>query len=597
MPAIPVIIKGITYAVNALIVAGVIKDIIDWFRGNSDAEKALAATAEETGNSLDDVKQVRAGVLYERIEKEGGNPDDFWNGLPQDVRDEIKFSPEAVKRSMDRTSFLGMASALAWIGAAAAALFAGARGVPIATKYLSRVIKATEAGKGAAEVSNILNEARLVSISKIGIPGIIAGVLGAAGWQVGGWANNLNDVDFWGRVNLQQAEDDFNKMQAQLARGSGSGSGGSYTPQSYTRVQTSKTAKPKLFTGTFFSGKLGKFEQFVRQQDDQITSFNDMLDDIEINLKRWYEKLPGMLNYDLVVVNQPKDELGMTKTGTWVVLNLYLTNSWHKRMLLENILLGPVDPAVYYPDSQTIYSVNLSVPKILTPEDIEKLELPSGREYTVDKDGNVVAGFFGGYGTKIQGGSGVDIADKIIEASKEIAKATEGVAEQKAANVPAGHIEIPEGTQAIDKATGGFLFSTGKGAIIKESDIIQRNGREIDTYGIKYVLPAGYVSPTGQVAGAIAPAPQTSAPATGATPPVSQGANLVQPFPRTIVVKVNGLAVRSAPNTSAPLAGSQRLNSGDRFVATALVTGEMVEGVNLWWKSEFGNYVWSGGTQ
>lgn len=546
----------------------------------SNALKQIEAFAQyfmdEGKATYEDAMKFYLAASVDAAEKNGKDYRKIWDNYPPEIKAKFPFYDPTDLETAQQTTAAGTSAAMK-------------------LNTLSIVFAGIAVGVSILYPAFVPAAIRIAA--PVAIPAFTAYALKQIASNITTQINNFNDVQHWGPLILQGQIMDIEKAARQMAGLSGTGGFTKSEPASYTRVNTSKTAKPKLFTGTFFSGKLGKFDEFVRQVDDRIDSFSDMIDDLEINLKRWYEKLPGMLNYDLVVVNQPKDELGMTKTGTWVVCNLYLTNSWHKRMLLENILLGPVDPAVYYPDTQTVYSINLSVPKILKPQDIEKLELPSGREYTVDKDGNVVAGFFGGYGTKIQGGDVVGTANKIVEASKEIAKATEKAAEQKSANVPAGHIEIPEGTQAIDKKTGGFLYSTGKGAILKESDILQRNGREIDTYGIKYVFPAGYVPPTAQVAGASTQAPQTPAPATGATPPVSQGTNLVQPFPRTIVVRVNGLAVRSAPNTSAPLAGSQRLNSGDRFVATALVTGEMVEGVNLWWRSEFGNYVWSGGTQ
>ena len=64
----------------------------------------------------------------------------------------------------------------------------------------------------------------------------------------------------------------------------------------------------------------------------------------------------------------------------------------------------------------------------------------------------------------------------------------------------------------------------------------------------------------------------------------------------TVSVTVPSLNVRSAPSTTAPLAGSQTLSTGDQFTATSEVTGESVSGNDQWWVSSAGNYVWSGGT-
>jgi len=67
-------------------------------------------------------------------------------------------------------------------------------------------------------------------------------------------------------------------------------------------------------------------------------------------------------------------------------------------------------------------------------------------------------------------------------------------------------------------------------------------------------------------------------------------------FPATIQVTVPTLRVRSAPNTSASLAGSEILSDGDTFTATGEVTGQSVGDDDQWLVSARGNYVWSGGT-
>lgn len=56
--------------------------------------------------------------------------------------------------------------------------------------------------------------------------------------------------------------------------------------------------------------------------------------------------------------------------------------------------------------------------------------------------------------------------------------------------------------------------------------------------------------------------------------------------------------VRVAPNTSAALGGSQRLNPGDKFQYSAKVYGQWVNqngvNTNVWYHSLKGNYVWAG---
>jgi hypothetical protein len=97
----------------------------------------------------------------------------------------------------------------------------------------------------------------------------------------------------------------------------------------------------------------------------------------------------------------------------------------------------------------------------------------------------------------------------------------------------------------------------------------------------------------------------TSSPAASSSTTVSSSAlgvghsltSSVTAFPVTVVVAASSLYVRSAPNTSASLAGSQVLHAGDEFTAVNGIRGENVNGNDLWWVSSFGNYVWSGGTQ
>lgn len=52
--------------------------------------------------------------------------------------------------------------------------------------------------------------------------------------------------------------------------------------------------------------------------------------------------------------------------------------------------------------------------------------------------------------------------------------------------------------------------------------------------------------------------------------------------------------VRKSPSTTAPLAGSMLLHKGNTFKYVAKVTGQSVAGNHVWYKSQFGHYVWSG---
>ncbi len=66
-------------------------------------------------------------------------------------------------------------------------------------------------------------------------------------------------------------------------------------------------------------------------------------------------------------------------------------------------------------------------------------------------------------------------------------------------------------------------------------------------------------------------------------------------YPRWVKVNTaRGANVRSAPRTSAPRAGSKYLPFGTPFRVAGVVTGENINGNNKWYKSMYGNYVWTG---
>lgn len=65
----------------------------------------------------------------------------------------------------------------------------------------------------------------------------------------------------------------------------------------------------------------------------------------------------------------------------------------------------------------------------------------------------------------------------------------------------------------------------------------------------------------------------------------------------TVRVDKNICAVRSQPTSNSPKAGSQNLYKGNTFQTIGTVVGEdpFKDGNNIWYKSEKGNFVWSGG--
>src|SRR3990167_1457225 len=77
--------------------------------------------AEAAGLSEEETSKIVAATTYEQVEKSGKNPDDFWAGLSPVEQAQLKWSPQVLKESMDRTSFLGLAQTILWIGAGVAA--------------------------------------------------------------------------------------------------------------------------------------------------------------------------------------------------------------------------------------------------------------------------------------------------------------------------------------------------------------------------------------------------------------------------------------------------------------------------------------------
>lgn len=66
-------------------------------------------------------------------------------------------------------------------------------------------------------------------------------------------------------------------------------------------------------------------------------------------------------------------------------------------------------------------------------------------------------------------------------------------------------------------------------------------------------------------------------------------------YPKTVTVTVDSLRVRTAPSLKSAIVPqpthNKRLNTGDKFTAVSVVTGDYVAGDNRWYKSSRGNYV------
>lgn len=66
-------------------------------------------------------------------------------------------------------------------------------------------------------------------------------------------------------------------------------------------------------------------------------------------------------------------------------------------------------------------------------------------------------------------------------------------------------------------------------------------------------------------------------------------------YPKWVkVVSRGGAYVRSKPTTASSLAGSRYLPYLTPFRVSGVVTGQSINGNNKWYKSMYGNYIWSG---
>lgn len=337
------------------------------------------AKAKEAGATDDELKEVIAATTYEQVEAEGKDPEDFWAGLTPEAKADLQFSPTAVKRSMERTKFLGITSALLFVSALAAGGVAGVRGIPILVKTLGRLATARASGQGALQLMTIIEEGKILGISKVWIPGLIGSMAAAGGWLTSTMTNNLNDTDFWGRNFLGQAASDFEKaLEAKNKMEGGGGTGLTAEQQARTIIRMVTEKKPEQFIGTLFSAKLGNVEQFDRKIDDEITSVDDLTTDVKINLNKWLATLPGRMGYSIIIRKDPVDEFGAKQSGIWATMTLFITHMSGKTMPIDTILLGPVDPKIRMVLFKETKTIEAQIPELLSSQTVREIQLPTG---------------------------------------------------------------------------------------------------------------------------------------------------------------------------------------------------------------------------
>lgn len=383
---LPALLKILGIATTWLTRVGIAVFAINEFRKfYNDNETTLAGAQDalnQAGVTEDEQQQLVSALTYEKVESEGKDVDGFWKGLTEKEKEALKFSPQSLRTSMDRTSFLGLASIVLFASALVAGGIGAIRGMPVVLSTLSKMRTARASGASALQLVTIAEEGKIAAIAKVWAPAVAATFLGASGWWSSTMSNSFNDADLWGRIFLGQAEQDIKKAESSLdkdARGSGTGRGAGSGTMTIIRMVEEK--KPEQFIGTLFSAKLGNPDQFERKVDDEITDMEDLTADVKLNLNRWLKSLPGRMGYSIVVRKDPVDEYGSKQSGIWATLTLFITHISGKTTPIDTILLGPVNPATRLELTKQTKTIENQIPDMIDATEVREIQVPSG---TVD---------------------------------------------------------------------------------------------------------------------------------------------------------------------------------------------------------------------
>lgn len=539
-----------------------------------------------------DIAESAASVaLFSGLEKLGINPSEWkFTVDPREMRTKF-YGPEQWENARRFNATWSDVAQVALIAASVFGLATMIGAVTISGATLASAGVAIRAGLGWKAVSEIVKLGALRGIKWLGIPSFFAWM----GEKIANYANTQLSTTGDLEGYLLQASAKAEQQRGGMGTG-GTGSGSAYAQVPKTRATTYSTAKPKLFTGIIFNGQVGNYEQFVRAVDDAITSDEDLKNDIEINLTKYISKIPNNLSYSIQIKNSPADELGIPRSGTWATLSIYLTNQFHKRVFIDEILLGPVDPFVYYPESQRVESLQYEVPKLLKFDSLHPMDKYTGQERLVDTAGNVITDVLKD-GTRAVAGASVmtpatpTLADVSLGQEKAVPNSisAEGVFQHNQPPLfatlykntgteilsfnPYDELTSAEEKQRLSQDSGKFFGNEQK---LRDKGVNTGQIRAVqflDLEGVgKFPMrQANFAEFFGSV--------QTSV-----------------GFPKQVHVVANKLNVRSQPTSQSATAGSQQLTKGDIFTAVALIEGESVNGNNKWYKSSRGNFVWSGGT-
>ena len=588
--------------------AGIKKLVSKQSDGSPDAQaytNAVEALRAEGGADGADAKLIGAAMVYDKVESQGTSPDDFWEGISEEDRKLLEFSPEHARQQLKITQFGGVAGLVLFIAAAVAAGVGAKRGIPILKTTLAKLTVARAGGKKASELLTIIEEGKIEGLARVWTPAKWATFFGATGWLAPAMVNNLNDVGLWGRINLQNAEQDYNKVIAQRDRLSTSGGTGGFTStprQPVTRITMAKVAKPVVFAGVIFSQRIKHMDAFERNREDKITNTQELTTDAQNELNKWLATLPGRIGMSIQVQNTPYDENGFVQAGTWVTMTLVYTGISGRKVPLDTILLGQIDPVVYTPKTQDTLTIQQEIPKLLTAEEVAEVQFPSGGVKVVDKTGNIVPSIFGASAPasgfidqdEAQGQTVAPVSPRLNVSPQmlnEIFRFTENddlILHRSGDTLHS--FDITKIFSNDEKAKIGNAGAQRSAAIPK---IKERTGIDFTTLRKQSTFS---VYPRGGPVGLPGEPRHIGYETIEAFLSASGGSVGGGKFPRTITVNVDALNVRAQASSSSALAGSKRLLRGDIFTAVDAVIGETVDGESRWWKSSFGNFVWVGGT-
>ncbi len=590
----------------------------------SQANSAIDEYSKQLNVSKDDANKIVAYQTYAQVRNQGGDAGEFYKNAPSELKGILKYSPDDLKFNQTITSvktYGAPAAILAGLGAAALGLVSWPVAIPAAIAatfwWLNGLANdyndVNHWGPLMMDQRNIEFYKMAQNLDDIGVTDYgkftqneIDTIVD--GMQRAGYRSITDQIAFASRpvsyegiyASLKSIVSNLNasgvvptKKQVLVVLKSwtdapvsvstktpattlATTSEGSPTSTYLPKMTQSIVSKPKLFLGTVLAGKVQESQEFVRKLDDKITDEQDLINDAVTNMTLWAAALPGRISYDIQIRSNPVDYEGIPHIGIWAVLVLYMDNQFHKRLLLDEILLGPMDPVVYYPETMRTKSITMEISKQLAIENIKPTNLGGGNMLTVDNTGNVVPLFQGSTSAYNPPATMTQIASAGIPDVTPIEK--KGIlSENDKATLNKLANQYP--TQFSYKFQDGTIIK----AVINPDQAATIDMAEILKGTTAAPLPPGFLDIARGLATAITSAATSKTTGTaGAT--------------RTITVAVDKLNVRSQATSQSAIAGSGQLTKGQTFVATGYVTGENVSGESRWWVSQFGHYVWAGGT-